>query len=721
MTEAPRPANEPERLRVLRELLVLDSPPEAMFDRIAQLASDVCGAPIALISLVDDERQWFKANVGLPGVAQTPRSLAFCAHTILQDDVFEVADATHDSRFADNPLVTDEPRIRFYAGAPLVAEGGAHIGSLCVIDHHARRLDDAQLHMLRSLAALVCDALTMRRDLIDKSLAVRSRHEQALQESETHYRAIVEEQLEMISLAQPDGTLSYVNPAYAAPFKCRPAEMIGRSLFDFIEPADREAVGAQLRDVLLTGQSRSGENRMTMHDGEVRWVAWTNGVHRDANGEVRLHSVGRDVSARKQAEQALRASDSLLRRTGRVAGVGGWQVDLRSGAVSWSDETRRIHEVAPDYEPTVEQGIAFYAPEARPVIQAAVQAGIDRGESWDLELPFVTAKQRQLWVRAAGEAEFEDGRAVRLVGAFQDITERKRLEHDVASQAATLRLVTEAIPATVAVIGSDLRYRFANSAFEQACGLVRDRIVGRSAREVLGDDEFERRKPWIVRALAGEPVVFELDYPSREGVTHRSINYVPLRLATGEIDGFVVVGQDITAQRREALRLIELSQCDPLTGLLNRAGFEQILQRHVDDGAGPSLAVLYIDLDHFKPVNDVHGHAAGDQILKLFGQRLAKLVRPTDAVARLGGDEFALALVGAREASNAQMVADKVLAAAHAPFKLGELTLSIGASVGAAFGVDPARGWADLVERADAKLLAAKGAGKGRHMGTDVR
>jgi len=721
MTEVPRPADEPERLRVLRELLVLDSPPEAIFDRIAQLASEICNTPIALISLVDDERQWFKANVGLHGVTQTPRSLAFCAHSILQDDVFEVPDAALDSRFADNPLVTDEPRIRFYAGAPLIVERGAHIGSLCVIDHQARQLDPSQLRMLRSLAVLAGDALTMRRNLIDRSLAVRSRHEQALQQSETQYRAIVEEQLEMISLAQPDGTLSYVNPAYASQFGRTPDQMIGRSLFDFIEPADRQAVGAQLDEVLRTGQSRSGENRMTLPDGEVRWVAWTNGVQHDAQGRSLLHSVGRDISARKHAEQALVASESLLKRTGRVAGVGGWQVDLRSGAVSWSEETRRIHEVAPDYQPTIEQGIDFYAPEARPVIQAAVQACIERGEPWDLELPFVTAKRRQLWVRAAGEAEFERGQAVRLIGAFQDITERKQLEHDVASQAATLRLVTEAIPATVAVIGADLLYRFANSAFEQACGLSRNRIVGRSAREVLGDEEFERREPWIVRALAGEPVVFELDYAGREGATHQSINYVPLRLATGEIDGFVVVGQDITAQRREALRLMELSQCDPLTGLLNRTGFEQFLQRHVDAGAGPSLALLYIDLDHFKPVNDEHGHAAGDQILKLFGQRLAKLVRPTDAVARLGGDEFAVALVGAREASNAHKVADKVLAAAQTPFEVAAQVLSIDASVGVAFGVEPARGWADLVERADAQLRAAKASGKGRHAGADVR
>ena len=181
---APLAPDEPARLSALRELLVLDSGPEPVFDSIARMAAKICGTPIALMSLIDDERQWFKANVGLHGVTETPRSMAFCAHAIGGDAVFVVPDATRDSRFADNPLVSGGPDIRFYAGAPLVLIGGERVGTLCVIDRQVRTLTDAQLQMLHSLAAVASDALTMRRDLIIKSLSIRSEYERALSQSE---------------------------------------------------------------------------------------------------------------------------------------------------------------------------------------------------------------------------------------------------------------------------------------------------------------------------------------------------------------------------------------------------------------------------------------------------------------------------------------------------------------------------------------------------------
>lgn len=716
---APLAPDEASRLSALRELLVLDSDPEPVFDNIARMAAGICGAPIALMSLVDDERQWFKANVGLHGVSETPRSIAFCAHAILGDAVFVVPDATLDSRFADNQLVSASPNIRFYAGAPLKLTGGERVGTLCVIDRQARSLTDAQLQLLDSLAAVASDALVMRRDLINKSLSIRSEYERALSQSESHYRAIVEDQAELISLARPDGELTYVNPAYARHFGKEPKDMVGGNLFQFIKLADRDAVSGLLKELVRTGQSVSSENRMVAADGSERWVAWTNGVQRDSRGDVLLHSVGRDVSQRKRAEDELRASQSLLHRTGRVAGVGGWELDLASGALTWSDETRRIHEVGPDYRPNLESAIAFYDVEARAAIQVAVEAGTERGEPWDLELPLVTAAGRSIWVRAVGAAEYEAGKAIRLIGAFQDVTERKHLEHRVAAQTATLSLVTEAIPATVAVVDLEGRYRFVNSAFERACGRTRDQVVGLTAREVLGEHEFERRWPWVQRAFAGESVVFELEYPGRDGTVHVSISYVPLRLSTGEADGFVVVTQDVTQQKREAARLLELSQRDPLTGLLNRAGFEQYMARILIEGGGASLALLYVDLDGFKAVNDRHGHPAGDRVLQVFGERLTKLVRPTDAVARLGGDEFAIALAGIKQRANAKTVADKVLGAAEAPFEVNDIVVGIGASVGVAFNADSSSGWTNLVERADAELLSAKAAGKGQQRGAE--
>jgi phosphoribosyl 1,2-cyclic phosphodiesterase/FixJ family two-component response regulator len=150
---APVPDDERERLQALSRLGVLDTDPEERFDRITRLASAVLGVPIALVSLVDTDRQWFKSSHGLD-TRQTPRDVAFCAHAILGDDVFVVPDALLDPRFADNPLTTGEPRVRFYAGCPL-SVGGHRVGTLCLIDHRPRQLDEAQLHLLRDLADLV--------------------------------------------------------------------------------------------------------------------------------------------------------------------------------------------------------------------------------------------------------------------------------------------------------------------------------------------------------------------------------------------------------------------------------------------------------------------------------------------------------------------------------------------------------------------------------------
>ena len=155
------PEDERQRLEALARYRVLDTPPEEDFDRVVALAADICDAPIALISLIDRQRQWFKAKVGL-AVNETPRAYAFCAHTIRQDDLFQVEDASRDERFRNNPLVTGTPRIRFYAGVPLVVETGHHLGTLCVIDTLPRVLTAAQAAKLSILARHVSYKLDFR-------------------------------------------------------------------------------------------------------------------------------------------------------------------------------------------------------------------------------------------------------------------------------------------------------------------------------------------------------------------------------------------------------------------------------------------------------------------------------------------------------------------------------------------------------------------------------
>lgn len=163
---APLPADEAERLKALQEFQVLDSMPEQAFDDIVFLASHICQTPIALVSLIDSDRQWFKARVGL-GPTQTSRDLAFCAHAILEPDrVMQVQDATKDERFRTNPLVTGPPDIRFYAGTPLVTPDGRAIGTLCAIDRKPRELTADQLRALKALSREVMIQLELRRTIL---------------------------------------------------------------------------------------------------------------------------------------------------------------------------------------------------------------------------------------------------------------------------------------------------------------------------------------------------------------------------------------------------------------------------------------------------------------------------------------------------------------------------------------------------------------------------
>ena len=176
--KAPLPTNEAERLAALKEYHILDTGTEQSYDDITTLAAHICEVPIAMISLVDEIRQWFKSKVGLDQ-QQTSRDVAFCAHAILQNEPFIVGDATKDRRFADNALVTGEPYIRFYTGIPLINPEGLALGTLCVVDHQPRRLSAAQQKALQALSRQVMVLLELRR--VSARLAEALEHVKTLQ------------------------------------------------------------------------------------------------------------------------------------------------------------------------------------------------------------------------------------------------------------------------------------------------------------------------------------------------------------------------------------------------------------------------------------------------------------------------------------------------------------------------------------------------------------
>jgi signal transduction histidine kinase len=218
--------NESRRLERLRSLGVLDTLPQAAYDQITFLASVICDTPIALISLVDQDRQWFKSRVGLDA-AQTPRELAFCAHAIhTPDQVMVVHDALSDVRFEDNPLVTGQPDIRFYAGAPIVTDDGFALGTVCVIDQHSRTLNDSQRAALQSLAKLVLSL--MEYDAQRRAMEAQREHA-AAREAEVQ-SALTAAGLDLKSYVDTDYTYRYVNQCYLDYWAKSESDIVGRRI-----------------------------------------------------------------------------------------------------------------------------------------------------------------------------------------------------------------------------------------------------------------------------------------------------------------------------------------------------------------------------------------------------------------------------------------------------------------------------------------------------------
>jgi PAS domain S-box-containing protein len=302
--KAPLPENEAARLETLQRYGVLDTLPEQEFDDLSRLASMICGTPIALVSLVDANRQWFKARIGMEE-PETPRDIAFCAHAILQPDVMVVPDTLADERFRTNPLVTSDPSVRFYAGAPLMTAEGHALGTLCVMDHQPRDMSPEQRRALKSLSRLVVTQLELRRSIGNLSRAMIERRF-----AEDELDQLFTLSLDMLGIAGFDGYFKRINPAWERTLGITTAELLSRPYLEFVHPDDREASIAEAKKLGEGIQTVSFENRYKCSDGSYVWMLWN---ATPSSQHKLIFAVARDITLRKRAERRLAAGYAVTR------------------------------------------------------------------------------------------------------------------------------------------------------------------------------------------------------------------------------------------------------------------------------------------------------------------------------------------------------------------------------------------------------------------------
>lgn len=634
MPAAPLHPHEDARLALLRALELLDSPPEEGFDAITRLASRLLQVPIALVSLVDADRQWFKSRVGLEAV-QTPRDQAFCAHAILGDEPLVVEDAERDPRFADNPLVLQEPHIRFYAGVPLTTREGLPLGTLCVIDSRPRALGPEQRAVLQDLAVLA------RREILQRQAAVLGRDAstravEVLARSESLFRTTFEQAGVGMAMVSLEGRWIRVNAKLCEILGYEEPELLRLPLERLTHPDEpQDARWVMQRLLEAKAPHVSLEKRYLRRDGQTVWGRLTVSLVVDAEGRPDcVFGIVEDVTARKQAEAALAA----LRE----------ELEQRVQA--------RTHEL-----------------------------------------------------RCANE---------RLTVSMR---QREEAEAALRASEAELRAVLENATDAYVCVDADGRVQAWNRQAERLFGWPRDEVLQRPLDElIVPPEQRSAHAAGLGRLRSGGPERLlhrrvEMEAVARDG------RRLPVELSMSQFETargrmYFAFLTDIS-ERRALLQSLQMqARHDALTGLPNRRELMDRLPRALAraERSETAVAVLLLDLDGFKAVNDRLGHEAGDQLLQTVARDLAACVRTTDTVARLAGDEFVVVLEGlAADAQAAQedvrAVAGKIAQALRYTCPTPQGRLAVTASVGwAVYRPGEEATPATLLQKADEAMYRAK-------------
>jgi len=574
MTHAKSTPDEERRLAALKQYEVLDTQPEQALDDLTSLAAAICGAPIAMISLIDEKRQWFKSKVGLE-MAETPRDISFCGHAVQQRELFIVPDATRDDRFADNPLVTGDPNICFYAGAPLVNPDNMALGALCVIDHVPRTLTPAQEKALRVLARQVILYLELRRQMrelakSEEQLRVAADNVTKAKTASHRLSMIVEGSDDAIIGKDLSSIVTSWNKGAEKIFGYTAAEMVGTSIMRLI-PEDRRDEEAQILAKIGRGENVDHfETQRQTKDGRLIDVSVTASPIKDATGKViGVSKVAHDITERIVSEKALHRERDFVSAVVDTVGSLVVVIDREAKFIRFNRACEQL------------TGYSFEEVKGRNLIDLLImpeERATTTAEFHNLCAGQFPNTYENHWVTRQGNPRVimwsntalldTNGEVEYVIGTGTDVTDRKRSEEALRESRATLDSALASMSDAVFITDGNGRFIEFNDAFvslhrfrnRDECYKVFSEYAD-FLEVFLPNGELAPLDMWAVpRALRGETVAnaeFTLRRKDTGETWAGTYSFSPIRNNEGVIVGSVTVGRDITERKRDTEKIAE--------------------------------------------------------------------------------------------------------------------------------------------------------------------